>query len=175
FWTERPQAAEAGKKAFIVNRIGDFGFILGVLILFRAAGDLRFDTLFAAAPQVFPAGGIVITAATLLLFLGATGKSAQIPLYTWLPDAMEGPTPVSALIHAATMVTAGVYMVARCHVLFDLAPVSLETVAVIGAATALFAATIGLAQNDIKRVLAYSTVSQLGYMFMALGVGAFAA
>ncbi len=175
FWTERPSAAEAGKKAFIVNRIGDFGFLLGVLTLFTAAGDLRFDTLFAAAPLVFPAGGIVITTATLLLFLGATGKSAQIPLYTWLPDAMEGPTPVSALIHAATMVTAGVYMVARFHVLFDLAPVSLETVAVIGAATALFAATIGIAQNDIKRVLAYSTVSQLGYMFMACGVGAYTA
>ena len=175
FWTERPSAAEAGKKAFIVNRIGDFGFILGVLTLFTAAHDLRFDTLFAVAPQIFPAGGAVITAATLLLFLGATGKSAQIPLYTWLPDAMEGPTPVSALIHAATMVTAGVYMVARCHVLFDLAPFTLETVAVIGAATALFAATIGLAQNDIKRVLAYSTVSQLGYMFMACGVGAYSA
>jgi NADH-quinone oxidoreductase subunit L len=174
FWYERPSAAEAGKKAFIVNRIGDFGFILGVLILFNAAGSVQFDQLFAIAPQAFALGGAVITAAALLLFLGATGKSAQIPLYTWLPDAMEGPTPVSALIHAATMVTAGVYMVARCHVLFDLAPVALQTVAVIGAATALFAATIGIAQNDIKRVLAYSTVSQLGYMFMACGVGAYA-
>jgi len=175
FWYERPSAAEAGKKAFIVNRIGDFGFILGMLLLFTYGGSLNYERLFAVAPHVFAAGAAVITTATLLLFVGATGKSAQIPLYTWLPDAMEGPTPVSALIHAATMVTAGVYMVARCHVLFELAPISLQTVAVIGAATALFAATIGLAQNDIKRVLAYSTVSQLGYMFMALGVGAFTA
>ena len=175
FWYERPSAAEAGKKAFIVNRIGDFGFLLGVLTLFRFAGNLRFDQLFASAPHVFAPGGAAITTATLLLFLGATGKSAQLPLHTWLPDAMEGPTPVSALIHAATMVTAGVYMVARCHVLFGLAPLALQTVAVVGAATALFAATIGIAQNDIKRVLAYSTVSQLGYMFMACGVGAFGA
>jgi NADH-quinone oxidoreductase subunit L len=173
FWYERPSAAEAGKKAFIVNRIGDFGFILGVLTLFQHTGSVDYLKVFASAPAMFAVGGAAITAATLLLFLGATGKSAQIPLYTWLPDAMEGPTPVSALIHAATMVTAGVYMVARCHVLYQLAPVSLETVAVIGAATALFAATIGLAQTDIKRVLAYSTVSQLGYMFMACGVGAF--
>ena len=175
FWYERPSAAEAGKKAFVVNRIGDFGFLLGMLFLFSYGGSLNYERLFAAAPAVFALGGVVITTATLLLFLGATGKSAQIPLYTWLPDAMEGPTPVSALIHAATMVTAGVYVVARCHVLFELAPLSLQTVAVIGAATALFAATIGIAQNDIKRVLAYSTVSQLGYMFMALGVGAFTA
>ncbi|HEY3217152.1 MAG TPA: NADH-quinone oxidoreductase subunit L [Candidatus Eisenbacteria bacterium] len=175
FWYERPAAAEAGKKAFVMNRIGDFGFLLGLLILFVWGGSLRFAHLFILAPYVFTAGGVVITTATLLLFLGATGKSAQIPLYTWLPDAMEGPTPVSALIHAATMVTAGVYMVARCHVLFRMAPVSLEVVAVVGAATALFAATIGLAQNDIKRVLAYSTVSQLGYMFFACGVGAFGA
>ena len=175
FWYERPAAAAAGKKAFIVNRIGDFGFLLGMFTLFVFTGSLDFRQVFAAAPQVFAVGGATITAATLLLFLGATGKSAQIPLHVWLPDAMEGPTPVSALIHAATMVTAGVYMVARCHVLFQLAPLSLEVVAVIGAATALFAATIGLAQNDIKRVLAYSTVSQLGYMFMALGVGAFSA
>jgi NADH-quinone oxidoreductase subunit L len=174
FWYQRPSAAQAGKKAFVVNRIGDFGFILGALTLFAHAGSLQYDRVFAAAPVVFAVGGAAITAATLLLFLGATGKSAQIPLYTWLPDAMEGPTPVSALIHAATMVTAGVYLVARCHVLFQLAPVSMETVAVIGAATALFAATIGIAQNDIKRVLAYSTVSQLGYMFFACGVGAFA-
>ncbi len=173
FWYQRPSAAEAGKKAFVMNRIGDFGFLLGVLTLFAWGGSLQYDRLFAVAPHVFPAG--VITAATLLLFLGATGKSAQIPLHTWLPDAMEGPTPVSALIHAATMVTAGVYMVARCHVLFTMAPFSLEVVAVIGAATALFAATIGLAQNDIKRVLAYSTVSQLGYMFFACGVGSFGA
>jgi NADH-quinone oxidoreductase subunit L len=146
-----------------------------MLTLFAWGGSLEYEKLFAVAPHVFAVGGAAITFATLALFLGATGKSAQIPLYTWLPDAMEGPTPVSALIHAATMVTAGVYMVARCHVLFQLAPISLEVVAVIGAATALFAATIGVAQNDIKRVLAYSTVSQLGYMFFALGVGAFGA
>jgi NADH-quinone oxidoreductase subunit L len=175
FWYERPSAAEAGKKAFIVNRIGDFGFMLGAFMLVAATGSLDFERVFAAAPHVFLAGGSAITLATLLMFLGATGKSAQIPLFTWLPDAMEGPTPVSALIHAATMVTAGVYMVARSHVLFELAPMSMEVVAVIGAATALMAATIGLAQNDIKRVLAYSTVSQLGYMFMACGVGAFGA
>ena len=175
FWYERPSAAEAGKKAFIVNRIGDFGFMLGAFMLIAATGSLNFDRVFAAAPHVFAAGGAAITLATLLMFLGATGKSAQIPLFTWLPDAMEGPTPVSALIHAATMVTAGVYMLARSHVLFQLAPASMEVVAVIGAATALMAATIGLAQNDIKRVLAYSTVSQLGYMFMACGVGAFGA
>jgi len=175
FWYERPAAGEAGKKAFVVNRIGDFGFLLGMFMLFAWCGSLNYERVFAAAPHVFPLGGAVITTATLLLFLGATGKSAQIPLYVWLPDAMEGPTPVSALIHAATMVTAGVYMLARCHVLFQLAPTTLEVVAVIGAATALFAATIGIAQNDIKRVLAYSTVSQLGYMFMACGVGAFTA
>jgi NADH-quinone oxidoreductase subunit L len=175
FWYTKPSAAAAGKKAFIVNRIGDFGFILGMLFLFAWGGSLQYERLFAVAPHVFALGSGVITIATLLLFLGATGKSAQLPLYMWLPDAMEGPTPVSALIHAATMVTAGVYMVARCHVLFQLAPVSLEVVAIVGAATALFAATIGLAQNDIKRVLAYSTVSQLGYMFMALGVGSFTA
>ena len=175
FWYERPSAAAAGMKAFVVNRIGDYGFLLGLFMLSTLGGTLDYGPLFASAPVRFALGGAAITTATLLLFLGATGKSAQIPLYTWLPDAMEGPTPVSALIHAATMVTAGVYMVARCHVLFELAPASLETVAVIGAATALFAATIGIAQNDIKRVLAYSTVSQLGYMFMACGVGAFGA
>jgi NADH-quinone oxidoreductase subunit L len=175
FWYERPAAPEAGKKAFIVNRIGDFGFLIGMFALFTVTGTLNFGRLFAAAPHLFVAGGFAITFATLCLFIGATGKSAQLPLYIWLPDAMEGPTPVSALIHAATMVTAGVYMVARCHVLFQLAPTTLEIVAVVGAATALFAATIGLAQNDIKRVLAYSTVSQLGYMFMACGVGAFSA
>jgi NADH-quinone oxidoreductase subunit L len=175
FWYERPAAAEAGKKAFIVNRIGDFGFILGMFILFAFTRTLNFRGVFEAAPQAFASAPQAITLATLFLFLGATGKSAQIPLYVWLPDAMEGPTPVSALIHAATMVTAGVYMVARCHLLYLMAPFSLEVVAVIGAATAFFAATIGLAQNDIKRVLAYSTVSQLGYMFMACGVGAFSA
>ncbi len=157
FWYQRPAAAEAGKKAFVVNRIGDFGFLLGLFTLFWTAGTLNFERLFAAAPHVFTPGGAVITFAALALFVGATGKSAQIPLYVWLPDAMEGPTPVSALIHAATMVTAGVYMVARCHVLFQLAPAALETVAVVGAATALFAATIGLAQNDIKRAPASST------------------
>ncbi len=175
FWYAKPSAAEAGKKAFVVNRIGDFGFLLGMFILFGATGSLSYERVFAAAPHVFAVGSAVITAATLLMFLGATGKSAQLPLYIWLPDAMEGPTPVSALIHAATMVTAGVYMVARSNLLYRMAPVSLEVVAVVGAATALFAATIGLAQNDIKRVLAYSTVSQLGYMFMGLGVGAFGA
>jgi NADH-quinone oxidoreductase subunit L len=175
FWVERPAAAQAGKKAFIVNRIGDFGFMLGAFMLVAATGSLDYERVFAAAPHAFAAGGTAITIAALLLFVGATGKSAQIPLFTWLPDAMEGPTPVSALIHAATMVTAGVYMVARSHVLFELAPVAMQVVAVIGAATALMAATIGLAQNDIKRVLAYSTVSQLGYMFMACGVGAFGA
>ncbi|MEY2711983.1 MAG: hypothetical protein RL005_205 [Planctomycetota bacterium] len=175
FWTERPAAAEAGKKAFIVNRIGDFGFMLGAFLLIGATGSLAYSKVFEAAPHVFAVGGGLITAATLLMFLGATGKSAQIPLFVWLPDAMEGPTPVSALIHAATMVTAGVYMLARSHVLFTMAPVTMEVVAWIGAATALMAATIGLAQNDIKRVLAYSTVSQLGYMFMACGVGAFGA
>ncbi|MEQ1831957.1 MAG: NADH-quinone oxidoreductase subunit L [Candidatus Eisenbacteria bacterium] len=175
FWYHKPSAADAGKKAFIVNRIGDFGFMLGAFMIIAATGSLDFDRVFAAAPHVFAAGGAAVTLATLLMFLGATGKSAQIPLFVWLPDAMEGPTPVSALIHAATMVTAGVYMLARSHVLFELAPATMEVVAVIGAATALMAATIGLAQNDIKRVLAYSTVSQLGYMFMACGVGAFGA
>jgi NADH-quinone oxidoreductase subunit L len=187
FWYEKQSATDAGKKAFIVNRIGDFGFLLGVMYLVAYTGSVNFERVFAAAPHIFPAGAAtlaslftgaglpVITIATLLLFLGATGKSAQLPLYVWLPDAMEGPTPVSALIHAATMVTAGVYMVARSHVLFQLSPATMEVVAIVGAATALMAATIGLAQNDIKRVLAYSTVSQLGYMFFACGVGAFGA
>jgi len=173
FWYEKHSASEAGKKAFVVNRIGDFGFLLGMMFLIAWTGSASYERVFAAAPHVFAAGGAIVTTLTLLMFLGATGKSAQIPLFTWLPDAMEGPTPVSALIHAATMVTAGVYMVARSHVLYQLAPVSMEVVAVVGAATALMAATIGLAQNDIKRVLAYSTVSQLGYMFFACGVGAF--
>src|SRR5262249_9892605 len=172
FWYERPSAAEAGKKAFIVNRIGDFGFILGVVAIVATAGTLRFDELFPRAHQCFALGGIIATAATLLLFLGATGKSAQIPLYVWLPDAMEGPTPVSALIHAATMVTAGVYMVARCHVMFEMAPLSLDVVGLIGGLTAIFAATMGLGQTAIKRVLASSPVSQLGYMSLACGVGA---
>ena len=173
YYYEKKSASDAGKKAFIVNRVGDFGFILGVLLIFVTFGTLTFPDVFAAAQDKLPAGGALVTIITLMLFLGATGKSAQIPLFTWLPDAMEGPTPVSALIHAATMVTAGVYMVARCSVLFALAPVSLTVVAVIGGATAFFAATIGITQFDIKRVLAYSTISQLGYMFMACGVGAF--
>jgi NADH-quinone oxidoreductase subunit L len=172
FWYERRSASDAGKKAFVVNRIGDFGFLLGIFIIFWTFGSLNFQEVFAAASH-YPVGSAVITAATLCLFLGATGKSAQIPLYVWLPDAMEGPTPVSALIHAATMVTAGVYMLARCSALYVLAPVSMTVVAVVGLLTAFFAATMGMAQFDIKRVLAYSTVSQLGYMVMACGVGAF--
>ncbi|MCX6835600.1 MAG: NADH-quinone oxidoreductase subunit L [candidate division Zixibacteria bacterium] len=175
FWYEKQSATDAGKKAFIVNRIGDLGFLIGMFIIFWNVGSLDFVTVSRMAPEVFVAGGGLITAACLLLFLGATGKSAQIPLYVWLPDAMEGPTPVSALIHAATMVTAGVYMLARTNVLFILAPDALMVVAVIGALTAIFAASIGLAQNDIKRVLAYSTVSQLGYMFLACGVASFTA
>ncbi len=175
FWFETQSASDAGKKAFIVNRIGDFGFLVGMFIIFWQVGSLDFQQVMAAAPTVFVAGGALITAACILLFVGATGKSAQIPLFVWLPDAMEGPTPVSALIHAATMVTAGVYMIARSNVLYMMAPDALMVVAVIGAATALFAATIGLAQNDIKRVLAYSTVSQLGYMFLACGVASFTA
>jgi NADH-quinone oxidoreductase subunit L len=175
FWYEKKSAADAGKKAFIVNRIGDFGFALGILLIFKTFGSLDFGTVFSQAGQLFPVGSGTITGITLLLFMGATGKSAQIPLYTWLPDAMEGPTPVSALIHAATMVTAGVYMVARCNALFVLAPVSMGVVAAVGLATAVYAASIGLVQNDLKRVLAYSTISQLGYMFLACGVGAFAA
>jgi NADH-quinone oxidoreductase subunit L len=177
FWFRKQSAADAGKKAFIVNRIGDFGFVLGVLLIFATFGTLDFQQVAAAADaRAIEHGTVgVLTIATLLLFLGATGKSAQIPLYVWLPDAMEGPTPVSALIHAATMVTAGVYMIGRNAVIFSHAPTTLAVVAGIGAATALMAGTIGLVQNDIKRVLAYSTVSQLGYMFLAMGVGAYAA
>jgi NADH-quinone oxidoreductase subunit L len=175
FWFNEKINADAGKKAFIVNRIGDFGFVVAMLLIFLHTGSLDFGAVFAKAPATFPAGGAVITAITLFLFLGCTGKSAQIPLYTWLPDAMQGPTPVSALIHAATMVTAGVYLVARCNVLFALAPLSSAVVAGTGALTALFAATIALKQWDIKRVLAYSTVSQLGYMFLGVGTGAYAA
>jgi NADH-quinone oxidoreductase subunit L len=176
FWFEKKSASDAGKKAFVVNRIGDFGFILGVLLVFVTFGTIDFQEVAAAAARLGPETTFgTISAMTLLLFLGATGKSAQIPLYVWLPDAMEGPTPVSALIHAATMVTAGVYMIGRNAVLFSHAPETLAIVAVIGAATALFAGTIGLVQNDIKRVLAYSTVSQLGYMFLAMGIGAFGA
>ena len=168
-------AADAGKKAFVVNRIGDFGFILGIFGVFALFGTLDFGKVFAAAAADPSAYAPYMTLVCLCLFLGAVGKSAQVPLHVWLPDAMAGPTPVSALIHAATMVTAGVYMVARCNVLFRLSPDALAVVAIVGGFTALFAATIGLAQNDIKKVLAYSTVSQLGYMFLACGVGAFAA
>jgi NADH-quinone oxidoreductase subunit L len=176
FYFQRKSASDAANKAFITNRIGDAGFLLGMFFIAWYMGSLRYvDVNAAARSGHFAIGDPIITAATLLLFVGACGKSAQLPLYVWLPDAMEGPTPVSALIHAATMVTAGVYMVARSNALFMLAPTSMKTVAIIGALTAIFAASIGLVQNDIKRVLAYSTVSQLGYMFLALGVGAFAA
>jgi NADH-quinone oxidoreductase subunit L len=176
FWFTKASASDAGKKAFVVNRIGDYAFILGMLALFAQFGTLEFQGVAAAAAMREPEVGFgVLSVATLLLFIGATGKSAQIPLYTWLPDAMEGPTPVSALIHAATMVTAGVYMIGRNAVLFSQTPETLHVVAVVGAATALMAGTIGLVQNDIKRVLAYSTVSQLGLMFLAMGVGAFGA
>ncbi len=175
FWYEKKSAADAGKKAFIVNRIGDWGFILGVLLVFIRFGSLDFQDVAHAVAGLNPEEIFgTISLMTLLLFIGATGKSAQIPLYVWLPDAMEGPTPVSALIHAATMVTAGVYMIGRNAALFSHAPGTLMIVAIVGTATALMAGTIGLVQNDIKRVLAYSTVSQLGYMFLAMGVGAFA-
>jgi NADH-quinone oxidoreductase subunit L len=180
FYFLKKSASDAGKKAFIVNRIGDFGFMLGMFLLFRTFHTLDFSQLFhQVATQNWPpeAWGVfgTFTAASLLLFMGACGKSAQLPLYVWLPDAMEGPTPVSALIHAATMVTAGVYVVARSHILFTHSETALVVVAIVGCATAFFAATIGLVQTDIKRVLAYSTVSQLGYMFLACGVGAFSA
>ena len=176
FYFHRKSASDAANKAFIVNRIGDAGFLLGMFTIAWYFGSLRFTEVTELARSGhFAVGDPIITAATLLLFVGACGKSAQLPLYVWLPDAMEGPTPVSALIHAATMVTAGVYMVARSNALFVLAPTSMKTVAIVGVLTAVFAASIGLVQNDIKRVLAYSTVSQLGYMFLALGVGAFSA
>jgi NADH-quinone oxidoreductase subunit L len=175
FYFKKDSAANAGKKAFIVNRIGDFGFLLAMFLIVREFGSLDFTHVFNAITVNPDWHGGVLTAIALLLVLGAVGKSAQIPLYVWLPDAMEGPTPVSALIHAATMVTAGIYMVARCHVLFDRSATALAVVAIIGAATAIFAASIGMVQHDIKRVLAYSTVSQLGYMFLACGVGAYAA
>jgi NADH-quinone oxidoreductase subunit L len=175
FWYGEQANADAGKKAFIMNRIGDFGFLMAMFLIFQHTGSLDFTTVFAQAPTALAAGGGAVTAITLYLFLGCAGKSAQIPLYTWLPDAMAGPTPVSALIHAATMVTAGVYLVARSNILFALAPVSSAVVAGVGALTALFAATIALKQWDIKKVLAYSTVSQLGYMFVGVGTGAYAA
>jgi NADH-quinone oxidoreductase subunit L len=175
FYFKKDSAANAGKKAFIVNRIGDFGFLLAMFLIVREFGSLDFTHVFNAISVNPEWHGGILTAIALLLVLGAAGKSAQIPLYVWLPDAMEGPTPVSALIHAATMVTAGIYMVARCHTLFDRSPYALGVVAIIGAATAIFAACMGVVQHDIKRVLAYSTVSQLGYMFLACGVGAYEA
>ncbi len=172
FWFKTSEYNDAAKKAFIMNRIGDLGFLLGMFLILQTFGSLSFAEVFSQAANYTGSTGVIL-AITLLLFVGAMGKSAQIPLYTWLPDAMAGPTPVSALIHAATMVTAGVYMVARSNILYVLAPESLMFIAVIGIATAIFAATIAIYQNDIKKVLAYSTVSQLGYMFLALGVGAF--
>ena len=180
FWYERPSANAAAIKAFVVNRIGDFGFALGIFLVFQLTGAVSLEQVFAAAPglvgktiHIFGADWDALTLTCLLLFMGAMGKSAQFLLHTWLPDAMEGPTPVSALIHAATMVTAGVFMVARLSPLFDLAPTALGVVTVVGATTAFFAATVGLVQNDIKRVIAYSTCSQLGYMFVGLGVGGY--
>jgi NADH-quinone oxidoreductase subunit L len=177
FWFTKDSAASAGKKAFIVNRIGDFGFLIGLFLIIQHFHSLDFTRVFEQVRPLAPetAGAGLLTAIGILFMVGACGKSAQIPLYVWLPDAMEGPTPVSALIHAATMVTAGVYMVSRSHMIFERAPQALMVVAVIGTLTALFAATIGITQTDIKKVLAYSTVSQLGYMFMACGVGAFSA
>ena len=193
FWYKKPSANAAAIKAFVVNRVGDFGFALGIFGVFVLFGTVSFDTIFANAPSFLPAEGAAqgepvlnflgyaldrssaMTVVCLLLFMGAMGKSAQVPLHTWLPDAMEGPTPVSALIHAATMVTAGVFMLARLSPLFELSHTALTVVTFVGAITAFFAATVGLVQNDIKRVIAYSTCSQLGYMFVALGVGAYGA
>src|SRR5512139_3769799 len=177
FWYEKDSASNAWKKAFVVNRVGDLGFLLGIFLLFSSLGKhgiwtLDFTEVFANASKLDPG---TVTAITILLFIGACGKSAQIPIYVWLPDAMEGPTPVSSLIHAATMVTAGVYMVARCNVLYSMAPIAMEVVAIIGVATAIYTASIGFCQNDIKKVLAYSTISQLGYMFLGVGVGAYSA
>jgi NADH-quinone oxidoreductase subunit L len=180
FWYDRPAANAAAIKAFVVNRVGDFGFALGIFLIFTLSGSVSFEQIFAAAPglagqtiHIWGADWDALTITCLLLFMGAMGKSAQFLLHTWLPDAMEGPTPVSALIHAATMVTAGVFMVARLSPLFDRAPDALAVVTVVGATTAFFAATVGLVQNDIKRVIAYSTCSQLGYMFVGLGVGGY--
>ncbi len=184
FWYEKKSASDAGKKAFIVNRFGDFGFGIGLIMIFLSLGTLHYAPVFASVGSLVGQTVTIhllgveidlITFIALLLFCGAVGKSAQIPLHVWLPDAMEGPTPVSALIHAATMVTAGVFMVARCNPIFNLSPIAMSVVAVVGAVTALFAATIGLVQNDIKRIIAYSTISQLGYMFLACGVGAYTA
>src|SRR5512133_3338862 len=179
YYFHKKSAGDAAKKAFVVNRVGDFGFLVGLGILYwtlgsHGVGTVNFVEIGKNAHLLGP-GSVVVTIVTLCFFLGATGKSAQIPLYTWLPDAMEGPTPVSALIHAATMVTAGVYMIGRMNSLFAMSPTTMMVIAIIGAATAIFGASIGFAQNDIKRVLAYSTVSQLGFMFLAMGVGAFGA
>ncbi|MFN2439871.1 MAG: NADH-quinone oxidoreductase subunit L, partial [Chitinophagaceae bacterium] len=179
YWFKNIDYTKAAKKAFVMNRIGDLGFLIGIFWMINAFGSVSFNELFNAEngkiASMSAQNTTAIIGITLLLFVGATGKSAQIPLYTWLPDAMAGPTPVSALIHAATMVTAGIYMIARSNVLYNLAPLTLNIIAIIGAATALLAATIALKQNDIKKVLAYSTVSQLGYMFLALGMGAYVA
>jgi NADH-quinone oxidoreductase subunit L len=172
FWYKNSDYGAAAKKAFVMNRIGDLGFLIAIFFIFNTFGSLEFATVFQSAKS-FPVGDVTILTITLLLFVAATGKSAQIPLFTWLPDAMAGPTPVSALIHAATMVTAGIYMIARSNILFVLSPLTLQIIAIIGICTALFAAATALTQNDIKKVLAYSTVSQLGYMFLGLGVGAF--
>jgi len=173
FWYTNPSYADAAKKAFVMNRIGDLGFLLGIFLIIHFFGSIDFATIFPKAATLTPKETIPLTAITLLLFVGAVGKSAQLPLFTWLPDAMAGPTPVSALIHAATMVTAGIYMIARSNIFYSLSPFTMEVVAIIGLATALFAALIALTQTDIKKVLAYSTVSQLGYMFLGLGVGAY--
>src|SRR5215831_9270687 len=176
FWFLKKSAADAGKKAFITTRIGDMGFMVGILLAFATFGTINYGEMFRAVSGTGVETSFgVITSICLLLFMGAVGKSAQLPLYVWLPDAMEGPTPVSALIHAATMVTAGVYIVARMNPLFARSPIAMLVVAIVGAATAFYAATIGIAQTDIKKVLAYSTVSQLGYMFLACGVGSYAA
>ncbi|MGC0778270.1 MAG: NADH-quinone oxidoreductase subunit L, partial [Candidatus Acidiferrum sp.] len=191
FYILKKSACDAGKKAFIVNRIGDTGFLLGIFLIATTFGTVRFTSQTLSDPVAYAGiletlramvdqgrlvyGAPILTGIALLLFVGAIGKSAQLPLYVWLPDAMEGPTPVSALIHAATMVTAGVYMVARMSAIYQLAPVAMDVVAIVGATTAIFAASMAVAQNDIKKVLAYSTISQLGYMFLALGVGAFSA
>ncbi len=172
FWFTNPDYADAAKKAFIMNRIGDLGFIIGLFIIIAVFGSVTFSDIFPKAATMH-SSQTAFTVITILLFVGAVGKSAQIPLFTWLPDAMAGPTPVSALIHAATMVTAGVYMVARSNILFTMSPITMEIIAIIGLATAVFAALIALSQTDIKKVLAYSTVSQLGYMFLGLGVGAY--
>src|SRR5690606_32142982 len=172
FWYQRVDYASAAKKAFVMNRIGDLGFLLAIFLLFYTFGSLEFNDILPKAAG-FPVGDSSLFLISLLLFIAATGKSAQIPLFTWLPDAMAGPTPVSALIHAATMVTAGIYLIARSNILFTLSPATMEIIAIVGLLTALLAAFIAVTQNDIKKVLAYSTVSQLGYMFLGLGVGAF--